>query len=552
MIPIRVLVCDDDILAEVVQQRIKKPLGERVHCDLVRTPAEGRAAIDASDYDLAFIDFRFPNDTGLGLLSYIAERAPSCRRVLMTKHLEKTYRDVFEYAARPAQKSPLSLANKSDFKQNFFLAHINAHFERRLEQRWVMPDVSVVAGQLARLSPQKAPGLRRESSASIEREVQKILFELFDMSASAPLEDEATTQLDIDPEIMHGRTGSVALRARLDYGGLEGGPVYGSRCVVKIGPRESIKGESEKFQELVRMGVPSEFRVELIGTAVADGLAGVCYSAAGGSFSGDVVSLDVVLQRGDMERAHEVVERLFDTSEKSWDNIRGGDQTIAGFYHDAFNADFVDRIRRVRSWAKASGFGTFDEETSRWTLGQHTVDLPVDDAPGHDLWPLETPTCLIHGDLHGGNVLVTATGKPYMIDFATVRIGPRFADAAALAATVRLQVPELATDAVALDEKALSTYLDGDLRLTSSKLEDPDTLQYAMERFADHPWFGLARRLDALARTNADAEDARLELMQTQLAYALYICQPHLWNSAQQLRLAAWIGALQTRLKGKS
>jgi hypothetical protein len=53
------------------------------------------------------------------------------------------------------------------------------------------------------------------------------------------------------------------------------------------------------------------------------------------------------------------------------------------------------------------------------------------------------PACIVHGDLHGGNVLVGDGNQPHLIDYATVGMGPRALDFATLEAGVRLEALKL-------------------------------------------------------------------------------------------------------------
>jgi hypothetical protein len=48
----------------------------------------------------------------------------------------------------------------------------------------------------------------------------------------------------------------------------------------------------------------------------------------------------------------------------------------------------------------------------------------------------QAPVCIVHGDLHTGNILL-ADGQPYLIDFADCGPGPPFADFAKLEVSMR-------------------------------------------------------------------------------------------------------------------
>jgi hypothetical protein len=554
MLPIKVLICDDTLKESTIRRELDE-LVPRVIWTLCRTIEEGRQAARDNSFDIAFVDYTFSTqpgkENGVDLLYDIRDIAPSCHRVLMTRSIAAGAQEVFDYALLPNREDRLVLVNKSDPTQYIFRAHIETIFKTRFAQQWALPDVADVVAGLTMMTGD-TPNLRSDRPEELTHEVQRILFDIFDVSASTKLAGEPV-QLQAG-RIEMGRSGSIALQVSLNYGKDESGgerpgrDVLGMPCIVKFGRRASIEEEVERYRQYVQMGVPSNFRVELLNVSLGDGVGGACYSYAGGAAAKIIESLDTILRDRRTKLAREVIEALFNPDPKirSWDAIRGPDMLIASFYRNSAANDLRTKAGAVHAFVKKAKVGSYDAETRKWTVGSQTVRLPDPERMGDDPWRTDTPTCLIHGDMHGGNLLVGdgTPDKVFMIDFADVGIGPRFADAAALASTVRLESP---FDEPLDDEAVLAKIITAESRLASPTFNSDD-----LTRHGETNWVELAAVVNHRALQNAMAPDAKAELSQTQLAYALSIFEWPWWSKMHKLRLATWIGALLPYVEGSS
>jgi hypothetical protein len=536
---LRILVCDDEREWEGIASAELEPYLDRIEIVYTRTPEEARSEIRAKSIQMAFVDIYFPVEgskderaEGIELSRYIERWAPSCHQVLMTRFLNKGYSDLIERFGEFRAQQPL-IVNKASTLAQPFLESVNTRLEARLRRRWTTPSLRTAAELLVTARRQIA-GLRVGDASEVERELDGLFFDLFNEAMSANLMKQPPT-LRVE-DLHRGRSGSVVLETYIDYGRDRSGEgVVGTRCVVKLGSRASIQREESRYRSLVRMGVPSEFRVELIETAYGDSLGAICYSFAGGTLAKRIASLDELLADTNHEeddRAMKVLRRLYDGQHRSWDSIQGETMGIATFYAREFSADFGANVRRLRSFLEKHYGDQFDTKSGIWTLGGSAWTAPNDNDLGSGKWKKTSPTCLVHGDLHGGNILVNEHDDVTMIDFANTALGPRFADTAALASTIRLEtLPDV------LDARELHAIARAESVL---RQRNPDSR--ALAEGEKHRWFRLARELDGLSlanitRRHAD-EAVEKELAATQLCYALSIFGLPWWTRVQRTRLA--------------
>jgi CheY-like chemotaxis protein len=550
--PLRVLVCDDDEMWKRIAEEQLEPFGDHVEVEFFTDPDQASLAVRSRHYDAAFIDIYFPvgpgidqDPKGIDLSRTLASMAPSCKQVLMTRFAARGFSQIFEYVWSFDGASP-AVVNKSAQRVEYFYDFVEKNFSRRLQRVWSMPDVSKIAESL--IDGTRRRGTYRRSEVELEREIRNLLFDLFDEAASIEL---ASRPPALQIERHHfGQSGSIVLETRIHYGQDEtDSPVLGTRCVVKIGSLKSTKQEEKRYRELVRMGVPVEFRVELLQTAYGDDLGAICYSFAGGE-SEEIESFDelLVAEAADqqasptdvlMPRSTRVLSELFDTQRRSWHAIVGKSEAIADFYSDEFGTDFLERIRQMANFVRKQEQGRFNGESGEWSLKGFKMFLPTRDDPGVGAWRKRSPTCLVHGDLHGGNVLVNSRGTVNMIDFANVSLGPRFVDSTALAATVRLRlISEFPASEISRIYKAEQALIR---ERTSEK-------SIALLTSTYH-WFGLARTLNQLALKNAarrhEDQEIQKELIMTQLCYSISIFGLPWLNDAQRMRLVVWSAALK-------
>ncbi|AIY19581.1 hypothetical protein KR76_27475 [Pimelobacter simplex] len=539
---IHVLVADND---PDVEKMFNRQLEEyELSASISYTYADSAdAAIEAAQaqfFHIAFIDLRLSerdkSEDGLVVLQHVVEKSRACVPVLMTRFVKENFAKV-AHETTSMTGGRIYLLNKSDQNTAQFPTFIHNFFQDRLDARWT-PDVPADAVDLLLRKNRRAPSFATRGRTGIVHEVRDLLFDLFDESSSMGV---VGNEFRVDLTTMTpGLSSSITLRARPNFGqDSQGRQILGNRCVVKIGPRDGIHDEAVRYNRLVKLGVPTEFRVELIGTALGDLLGAVCYSFAGGTASDDIVSLDDLVRRGERDEVERVLTSIYGRDSKSWYAIAGADTAMQTYYKRQFGVTTADAIGALHQFVeKHQPAGAYVRSAGKLNLNGFTMTLPRESDLGTGAYYRagSTPTRLIHGDLHGGNVLVDDTGRVSLIDYATADFGPRFADVAATLATLRLQVAS-AAEPVA----AASAYQDERRLLSQRELrEEPADL-----------WWGLSRVAVQRASENFESDDERdsaaalrLESVMTQLHYALSIFPLPVWDEWQRWRLVTWIAAL--------
>jgi thiamine kinase-like enzyme len=163
-----------------------------------------------------------------------------------------------------------------------------------------------------------------------------------------------------------------------------------------------------------------------------------------------------------------------------------------------------------------------------------------------------TPGCLTHGDLHGGNIVIDQSGRPYFIDFQNAGLAPRLIDFAALQATVRFNHAN----------RLFLTNLQGSARrpndeefqgVMKSVVDETKYLRRLMTGEvpvpSDHTpeWLPFSAELDRLMLANfGDATSE--EILWTYWAYALSLFRFSKMEWYRKARLLAWLSALTKAL----
>lgn len=539
MIPIRILVGDNEELIRTCAELELAKLGKSVVVDTATDHEEAIALVRERFYDIAFVDLMFDsndeNPYGKLVLAELSRVSAGCVQVLMTRHA-RTQGTTIVGALTANEVVPIMIL-KGDTE--YFADTVKRVFADRLAQNWILPDIAELAGQVQSKS-RRIAGLK---DGTIEHEILRVLFGIFDEPASISLLNGGArvTLLPLNP----GQSESSVSQAQLSYGiDPRGQEILGIRCFLKVGPRSKILEEVRRFNGLVRMGVPSEFRVEMIGWAGADALAGVCYSFAGAGSDQDIRSFDDLVRNDDTGRAISIVHRLFDPDKKSWDGVVGNPAKLRSYYeslHD--HTDLAVCTGKMAAYVDKHLSGKINDRDQYVITGSSPVQIPSEADLGRGLFTRNRSTCLVHGDLHGGNLLIGPHDSVSMIDYATVGIGPRFADAAALGASVRLQ-QKYGTNLN--DDQLFDDLLNAERALLR---RDPQ----ASAAYATNPWFPIAQEIAEAALVNVvgrggDVTEGLLqELAVTQWAYAVNSFGLYRWSKQQRLHLIAWCAALASK-----
>lgn len=536
-----------------------------ITCDSVDS---AETALDDYFFQLAFVDLSLHNrfENGRTVLQLLIERAPSCERIAMTQHIAKNVARWVDLISPSDSFERKRVGGSIGGTAHGIIAKPldSGFFERIVLDRlstWIPPG-SVLTGvdsvatsvQGKTLTRDRSRGVLRKNyrigEGAVRAELSHMLWSLFSgvRGMRSPLELRFS-------ELSQGLSGSVtsAVEVRIDKSA--DAPIFGSRTVLKFGSRSSVSEEVESYLRVVRYGVPLDARVELLDYAFGDSLGSIAYSFAGGG-SAAVRSLDQLgiefLAGADapefVGRAVEVVHSLFDPDRAVWYRTSGAPMVPVEFFTRDLHVDFdkaVDRARkRLTKLAKRVG-ATLTDDTL--VIGGANLALPSLDDLGGVKFLKRFPTCLVHGDMHGGNILVEASGRYSLIDFAHAGFGPRAVDAAVLGGSIRLwdslHLPyEFDSDEL---PRALATRIEEELKLARSVRSVVDRVRPSQK------WVSLARTVDdGLRATFRDMNDE--ELLVTAIAHCVRMMGfdfgERRLNELGTLRLLCWYTALQKRL----
>ena len=399
-------------------------------------------------YHLAFVDPHLgPDDdaddfSGFDVIKQLAQQRPRSRRLLMTKHLRKA-----EYITRACELfQPLErMVDGIIIKQDWHIAVEGVVGAAAASFFQCKVDVKGVDGLHRELSgkgirPARAYDARFGDPKVAEGEVDDVVSRLFGQGSfghvNTTSDDLATVYLAPLP----GGFSSAAVRCAKPT--LSDGR-QGVWCVVKVGPIDECREERARFDRFVRYRIRREDRVELLGYVEGDLLAGLCISFVGASPEDPPESLAVLFEQRD-QRAIRFLESLFAPSRKDWYNDARGSMAIAEYFDREYHWKGIPSILELVDDAAGDvvkdGYARRHGDTLFW--GDEHIVLPSM-VTGDGVFRERQRTCIVHGDLHGGNVLVDGAkngeGRAILIDYRHVGAGPRCIDFAALELSVRLK-----------------------------------------------------------------------------------------------------------------
>ena len=307
----------------------------------------------------------------------------------------------------------------------------------------------------------------------------------------------------------------------------------GLLTVVKVGSRADAAEELRRYQEHVRFRVSLHRRVELLAACLGDTLAALCYSFAGHA-PDQIQDLQGLLDSGD-PAAIGHIGHLFGPGAEEWLAVRGEHEDEALFFGAAYSLDMADVEVEIERFAKAhaADFGATCDG-AKLDLGKYgAIALPV--GFEKDRLHGEYASCVVHGDLNAGNVLVDRAGRELLIDFRRTGDGPRALDFSALQASARLALHSL--DEVTRVMEVHKT----ERRLWSRawtdeqpSLRHPDPLPY---------WAQVSEHLLRHAYRSLPGLDPQ-EHAVTSLLYAMRLFRIHQLEPRARFRLIVWMSAL--------
>lgn len=477
----RILYFDDD--AELLDA-ISKALSsqKRVQVYVAKTLAGATQILRDTYIDAAYVDLE-PDLPGGGyeFMKRVARDYGSVTVVPMSKHTDPVHlRGIFSLIGsgvppffqaeldRPADFGRVvAFMEKERFPRNWETAAVHDELVAWDRLQFQVDGLAEVASLLdARRN--RVPGLRREMD-EVKVEVARLLQKLF-----APLSrgfGTGSATLRLRPVERQGLSAAVAISCELETGATSQGlPALGVQLILKIGPTLDIELESRRFDEFVRFGVNLRQRVEVLGTAFAHSLGCIAYSFAGGLHGDELVSLDRLMRDVELhELAASAIQEVFDASQKNWYGVDADRISPGMFVREHYTIDWPSRYevinQRGRKLARKSSSIGFDAASSHedGALYVHNEKLMLPQRKIFGSGAIQSPvrTCMLHGDLHGGNVLVETTtdaddgariGRVCFIDFRHAAVGPVATDCVILQLSLRLAEADALLAGSGLDE----------------------------------------------------------------------------------------------------
>lgn len=468
----RLLVLDEE---EKVREAHEEMFGADEEIELIctETQAEAFDAIDAHLLDAAIIDIEIDVEAGgIEVLRKFARSAPDTPLLVYTQHVDPAHvRDLLHLVNLEPPRI-VAIVEKGGLGAEGFNPEALRDRIAGLVDEWRSSRVRITNAELPLgLLAERAdriPGFR-EDPAEVAVELDRICRRLFgDVHG---LGDGAEIGIEFKPLGSEGLSSAITVEAQVSVGDdLRGRPVKGSRCVLKVGPVADIREEADRYAQFVKYGVRLRQRVELLGETRLHALGAVCYSFAGGVFGRELVSLSKLLDSpADQALAREAIASLCDASSRNWYAVQCTRQAALVYARTTYHTDFgacFERLdgglrkleRRLRKPVPQELLGGFisyrrAEENADGALeigGGVTLTIPRMNILGAGNFVAATPACLVHGDMHGSNIMLELDesegsegterrlSRVCLIDYRSAGPGPRTTDFVTLQASLRL------------------------------------------------------------------------------------------------------------------
>lgn len=510
--------------------------GKRTHGLRVVTAGsleEAEARLVENFFNVALVDLQLVEgaDKDLGgviVLNHLRRTRPSCRRILLTQHSDKYRREVFRLLD-PRTPVVASAVDKLGFEQSF------RRFLKQEATDWIRAPVLIdgLTEIVQHVRAKKILGheIGPARIQSTDAEIDFILSRVFGQRAVRDDEEDPP-----EARVVHLRGVFTAGHSRSVVSLFQpgtGDAHHGLLTVVKIGPRVDAVQELRRYDEYVRFRVSLHRRVELLGAALGDTLAAICYSFAGHAPEA-ITDLQSLLDVGDRDALRQM-DTLFGPGAEEWlaDEVPGDDEGM--FFSDAYGLDPVEiggGIRRFLSEHGEAFGGRLLESEVRFPGAN--LRLPSGLGAGRFRDPYTA--CVVHGDLNASNVLVDGREHVMLIDFRHTRRGPRCLDFCALQVSARLAADPLkgANARVAATHKL-------ERLLWSRNWADPDQELSAMQELPY--WAEVSRHLLRHAYRSL-SELTPQEHAVTTLLYALRVFSAPKLGRDEKFRLVVWMSAL--------
>lgn len=525
------------------------------------TAEEAIEILDRRYIDAAIIDLLLGDvEAGREVLRQMRRKAPAAAAVIATAYVD----NLSEFIGvkepdlrRIVHKDPRVMP------ENWAFEAIREPFEDWQARSVVIENIELLM-QLLEKRRKRLPGMREGEELACE--LDRLLRRVF--GASADPADASRVVVELRPIRREGISPAATVEANVSFARDPGEtPLEGIPVVVKIASRESTLSEVGRYHRYVKYGVPLVHRVELLGHDTDRALGAAAYSFASRNRRRRLESLDEQFAVADREPlVREVLEDLFGDQARSWYDV--STRPVApGLYFSRGNQvdlgecqnKLEEAVKHVRN--KVGNEVELEEAKAKvdgvLRVGGTRLQLPRKSIWSDGIFIKETPTCLVHGDMQGGNVMLELDGERLgrvcLIDYANAGPGPRLVDLVALEASLRIgdaqaiiasfgarREKELDEDSYRRVAMAMAGRAKDEAAVLSAMWDGaPEDLEPVPD------WARPAMQLSVLALANF-REPTEREYIAVALPIAFRHFDFHISNLTK-IRIAAWISAVYGR-----
>ncbi len=551
------------------------------------TKAEAIAAMKAHYIDAATVDIRLHEvDTaGLDVLIHLGQRCPNCSVVIATQYVRSNQGEILTEYIGATRPRIVKIVDKS--KETFRDAIADA-LEEALDG-WRSNRVRLENEELPlrllwkRKGREGLKGRLREDQTELRIEFDRACRKLF--GGVQRLADTAEATVCFEPIEREGMSSALTVKASVRLGtDVAGNPVNGSQCVLKVGPLDDIEEEVRRYHRFVKFGVRLAERVEMLADTLQDGFGAVAYSFAGGVFGEDLLTLDELFRSdAGWALAEKSIYTLLKPSNRNWYGVECEEEPPRVFASDEkFEESYEflhNSLSNLKGQFREHGYAlkeATDDEDGYFEFFGGKLTIPTMRIRGTDPITPSRPQCFVHGDMHGGNVMVElgsnggddgfgnrqlALRRVCLIDYRRSGMGPRPIDAVALQASLRLADAQAICDEITGEQDSKPT----DEQLSAAVLKAARR-SFAEERLLEEVWSKPPPERVELSATPSWQSTAKLiaELMRmnfktiTQEEYLAIavLCGirqfAYPMETVAKVRMLAWVSTMWGALQGEA
>jgi CheY-like chemotaxis protein len=480
----RVLVVDDEKeMCEQAAEQIREIRGAvEIHVDPSYTVKNAVDRVKSCVYDLVVLDlYRGTELAGHEFYRRLSELDCSTEIILMTRYdLDASVQALMKLLATRGGPRLVAFFDKNQQRDTNVREEVRKRYDA-----FVAADLSIEGIELAgRLIDRRRKRYLRPGVFPLRGDVDELCVEvdrlLRELYVEVPRDADRSVSVDVtlSPIERRGLSAAVVVNATVNIG-LRGvkSTSSGHKTVLKIGPKPDILEEASRYREFVKYGVELDQRVELLAVAGRDSLGGLVYSFAGGLHRSALVALDEMLStdilKSRVEPSQYVLGKLF--LSRHWYSVEAGDVDEGHYFDKNYRTDLVRsaeaaerellELPRQADGAVSVRYvnrrGSEDGHFEVDIRGGSVLTLPDKTVLGMGALRVSVPACLVHGDMHAGNVMLEVRGgasgateaiealyagaeldeiikRVCLIDFRNAGPGPRCVDAVSLESAIRL------------------------------------------------------------------------------------------------------------------